>query len=91
MCDEKKYANLYAVSIFPREAAVWMDTALRLDSESNRRVENSNTDHNKLNVAHVCTGLAFELAYKSLIVADFKPIAPIHSVGKLHGMLKHEQ
>lgn len=90
MHGKKKHANLYAVSHLPREAAVWMDTALRLDSESNRRVKNSHTDHNKLNVAHVCTGLAFELAYKSLIVADFKPIAPIHSVEKLHGMLKQE-
>ena len=34
--------------------------------------------------------LHLKLAYKSLIVADFKPIAPIHSVEKLHEMLKQE-
>ena len=87
----KQYANLYAVSYFPWEAQVWMDTAVRLDYESNRPLKNSsNIDHNKLNVAHVCTGLAFELAYKSLIIADFKPIKKTHKVEKLHGMLKEE-
>ncbi len=84
----KQYANLYAVSYFPWEAQVWMDTAVRLDYESNRRVKNSHTDHIKLNVAHVCTGLAFELAYKSLIIADFQPIEKTHKVEKLHGMLR---
>ena len=38
--------------------------------ESNRSQEDSHTNHNKLNVAHVCTGLAFELAYKSLLVQN---------------------
>ena len=87
---KKKHANLYAVSYFPWEAQVWMDTAVRLDYESNRHVKNSNTDHIKLNVAHVCTGLAFELAYKSLITADFQPIEKTHRVEKLHEMLKEE-
>ena len=87
----KQYANLYAVSYFPWEAQVWMDTAVRLDYESNRRVKNSsNINHIKLNVAHVCTGLAFELAYKSLIIADFQPIEKTHKVEKLHGILKEE-
>ena len=87
----KQYANLYAVSYFPWEAQVWMNTAVRLDYESNRPLKNSsNIDHNKLNVAHVCTGLAFELAYKSLIIADFKPIEKTHKVEKLHGMLKEK-
>ena len=86
----KQYANLYAVSCFPWEAQVWMDTAVHLDYESNRHVKNSPTNEIKLNVAHVCTGLAFELAYKSLIIADFKPIERTHEVEKLHGMLKEE-
>ena len=87
---KKQYANVYGASLWPWEAQVWMDTAVRLDSESNRPQKNEHIDHNKLNVAHVCTGLAFELAYKSLLVAEFKPLEKTHSVEKLHGMLKEE-
>ena len=87
---KKQHANLFGASLWPREAQVWMDTALRLDYESKRSQKDSNVDHNKLNVAHVCTGLAFELAYKSLLVAEFKPLERTHSVEKLHEMLKEE-
>ena len=86
----KQYATFYAASSWYREALVWMDTAARLDNESNRPQRNGHHDRNKLNVAHVCTGFAFELAYKSLIIADFKPIEQTHKVEKLHGMLKEE-
>ena len=72
------------------EALVWMNTAVRLDNESNRPQRDGHHDRNKLNVAHVCTGLAFELAYKSLIITDFKPIEKTHKVEKLHGMLEKE-
>lgn len=86
---KKQHANLRGASLWPWEAQVWMDTAVRLDSESNRPQKKSeHIDHNKLNVSHVCTGLAFELAYKSLLVAEFKPLERTHSVEKLHGMLK---
>ena len=88
---KKKHANLFGASMWPREAQVWMDTALRLDYESNRPLKNrKHIDHNKLNVAHVCTGLAFELAYKSLLVAEFRPIEQTHSIEKLHEILKKE-
>ena len=87
---KKQHANLYGASLWPSEAQVWMDTAMRLDYESNRPQKDSHIDRNKLNVAHVCTGLAFELAYKSLLVAEFKPLERTHSVKKLHEMLKEE-
>ena len=57
----KQYATFYAASSWYREALVWMNTAVRLDYESNRPKQNGHHDHNKLNVAHVCTGLAFEI------------------------------
>lgn len=88
--ENKKLNNLVIASMWSTEAQVWMDTAVRLDYESNLQVENRGFDLNKQNVAHVCTGLAFELAYKSLIIADFKPIKKTHYVKKLHGMLKTE-
>ena len=87
---KNQYANLFTASSWPREAQVWMNTAVRLDYESNRLEKNGHRDHNKLNVAHVCTGLAFELAYKSLLVAEFKPLEKTHSIAKLHKMLKEE-
>lgn len=87
---KKQYANLFAASQWPREAQVWMNTAVRLDHESDPPEKDGHTDHNKLNVAHVCTGLAFELAYKSLLVAEFQSLEKTHSVEKLHKMLKEE-
>ena len=69
-----------------------MDVAVRLDSESGRprNDDHSNTNHHQLNVAHVCTGLAFELAYKSLLVAAFIPLEKTHNIKKLHTMLPTE-
>ena len=67
-----------------------MDVAVRLDLESGRGRNKENTDHCKLNVAHVCTGMAFELAYKSLLVAEFKLPEKTHSIEKLHKKLKAE-
>ena len=87
---KKQHANLGQSFVWLLEAQVWMDTAVRLDAESNRPQRNGNYDANKLNVAHVCTGLAFELAYKSLLVAEFKPLEKTHSVEKLHEKLEEE-
>ena len=87
---KKQHANLGASFFWLGEAQVWMDTAVRLDAESNRPQKNGNHDRNKLNVAHVCTGLAFELAYKSLLVAEFKPLERTHSVEELHEKLEEE-
>ena len=81
--------NVYAASMWSAEACTWMNVAVRLDHESGRG-RNNNTDHSKLNVAHVCTGMAFELAYKSLLVAEFKLPEKTHSIEKLHKMLKAE-
>ena len=86
----KPQPNVYAVSVWPAEAQTWMDAAVRLDLESGRGRDNNNTNHCKLNVAHVCTGLAFELAYKSLLVAEFTLPQKTHSIEKLHKMLKAE-
>ena len=88
--NQERHADLFLTSLWPGEAQVWMDTAVRLDYESNLHVKNRGFDLNKQNVAHVCTGLAFELAYKSLIIADSKSIKRTHSIKELHGMLKEE-
>ena len=86
----KPHANVYAASTWPGGAQAWMDVAVRLDVESGRSRANDHINHHKLNVAHVCTGLAFELAYKSLLVAEFKLPEKTHSIEKLHKMLKEK-
>ena len=82
--------NVYAASMWPAEAQTWMDVAVRLDRESGRGRNNNNINRCKLNVAHVCTGMAFELAYKSLLMAEFKLPKRTHSIEELHKMLKAE-
>jgi tetratricopeptide (TPR) repeat protein len=72
------------------DAQAWLDMAERLDSESNREQNTAPTNHHKRNVAHACIGLAFELAYKSLLVAEFKIPEETHSIEKLHNRLKVE-
>ena len=83
----KPHVNVFAASTWPHDAAIWMDVAVRLDRESGRAQKSGPSNHFKLNVAHVCTGLAFELAYKSLLVAEFKLPKKTHSIKKLHKML----
>ena len=62
MGDKRKpRANVYAASTWPGDAWAWMDVAVRLDVESGRGRTNDHINHHKLNVAQVCTGLAFEL------------------------------
>lgn len=84
---KKAHANVFAASTWPFDAGVWMDVAVRLDGESGRARKDGPTNHYKLNVAHVCAGLAFELAYKSLLVAEFILPKKTHSIKKLHKML----
>ena len=47
------------------DSQVWMKIALETDQRSGRGRRNVETDSHYLNVAHVCTGLAFELALKA--------------------------
>ena len=76
----------YHASTWPGDAKIWMEVAVGLDRGS--RGTNSNIhDHNKSNVAHVATGFAFELTYKSLLVGEFEPFLQKHSCLSLHQRL----
>ena len=64
------------------DSQVWMATTVRLDGRSGRVRSDGTVDHSMLNVGHVCTGLAFELALKVLAVSDGRSIVPAHEVDK---------
>ncbi len=61
---------------------MWMKTALEKDQRSGRGWQDVETDMNELNVAHVCTGLAFELALKALAKSEERPITKKHEAEK---------
>ena len=64
------------------DSHVWMMTALHLDRRSGRGQRRVETDSHYLNVAHVCTGLAIELALKALATSEGRPIATKHEATK---------
>ena len=88
--NKKQLANVDTAMIWLGDAKAWMDMAERLDSESKQEQNTDLTNHHKRSVAQACTGLAFELAYKSLLVAEFKMPEETHSIEKLHKRLKVE-
>ena len=88
--NKKQLANVDTAMVWLRDAQAWMDMAERLDSESKQEQKDDPTNHHKRNVAHACIGLVFELAYKSLLVAEFKIPEETHSVEKLHKKLEVE-
>ena len=72
------------------DSAAWMRVALREDAESGR--ERGKTggviDHYRLNVGLVSAGIAIELMYKVLLMADRVKTEPKHDVTTLHGLLE---
>ena len=72
------------------DSAAWMRAALREDAESGRERGKSggNIDHHRLNVGLVSAGIAIELLYKVLLIADRVEIKPKHDVTTLHGLLE---
>ena len=82
------------VSNWYGDSFAWMRVALREDRESGRERENSGgfTDHHRLNVALVSAGIAIELIYKVILIADRVDTRvdnkPTHDIAKLHGLLE---
>jgi len=71
------------------DSRVWMETAVRLDRVSGRG-RGDGDDVHAANVAHVCTGLAFELVLKALAVTEGLRIKPTHSVSFVYGQMRKE-
>ena len=70
------------------DSFAWMRVASREDSESGRAQRPSRIDHHRLNVALVSAGVAIELIYKVLLIADRAEIKATHDIGTLHGLLE---
>ena len=87
---DKRLDDINTAIIWVGDAKEWMDVAERLDRESGRGQSEIPTNHHKLNISLMCTGMAFELAYKSLLVAELKRPKKIQRIEKLHKMQKAE-
>ena len=73
-----KVTDRAAITTWLGDSQVWMKTAVEKDQRSGRGRNDVETDTNELNVAHVCTGLAFELALKALAKSEGRPITTKH-------------
>ena len=60
------------------DSQVWMKKAIEIDRTSGRGQKAVETDMNELNVAHVCVGLAFELAFKALAKSEGQLVITKH-------------
>ena len=72
------------------DSAAWMRAALREDAESGREKGKSgrDIDHHRLNVGLVSAGIAIELMYKVILVADRVEFKATHDIRTLHGLLE---
>ncbi len=77
-------------SLWHGDSLAWMRVALREDAESGRVTGKTgiNIDHARLNVSLVSAGIAIELIYKVLLVADKVEIKSVHTITTLHGLLQ---
>lgn len=69
------------------DSQVWMKTAVKLDQMSGRG-QGGEENINAANVAHVCTGFAFELVLKALVVSEGVDIKRTHKTSVVYGMLR---
>ena len=72
------------------DSQVWMKTALDKDRYSGRELSEVELDHHELNVAYVCAGLAFELAFKALAKSEGRTPTKKHEAVKNYQSLKPE-
>lgn len=70
------------------DSFAWMRVAVREDAESGRVQQPGAMDHHRLNVALVSAGIAIELIYKVLLIADRVKTISEHNITKLHGLLE---
>ena len=70
------------------DSQVWMQIAT--ERVQSNRYGFRGADHNELNVAHVCTGLAFELAMKALAKSEGRTVVGTHVATKIYSSLSRE-
>ena len=86
---EIAFALLNHAWIVLRDSHTWMKTASRLFSEGQPQ-HHSWEGISKLNVAHTCTGYAFELLIKCLVAASSQQPEQIHCLRRLYECIEHD-
>ena len=76
------------ITLWLGDSQVWMKTAVEKDWRSGRGRKDVETDHHELNVAHVCAGLAFELALRALAKSEGRPTTKKHEKERRDGQLR---
>ncbi|MDE0297432.1 MAG: tetratricopeptide repeat protein [Candidatus Poribacteria bacterium] len=66
---KKRQEDLEAAQRWLGDAREWIKLAEQFNSERAERQNSNSVDDHKLNVAYACVGMAFQLAYNSLLVA----------------------
>lgn len=74
-----------AISTWLGDSQVWMRIAVERARSADHGLGGAN--HNELNVAHVCTGLAFELAMKALAKSEGRSVVLKHEATKIYRSL----
>ena len=71
------------------DSVAWMRVAVQEDAKSGRgrTKTGGDIDHHRLNVSLVSAGIAIELIYKVLLIADRVETISEHNITKLHGLL----
>ncbi len=78
------------IGLWLGDSQVWMATAVEKDRTSGRGRNDRETDSHELNVAHVCTGLSFELVLKALAKSEGRRVIPKHNLASCYQALSRE-
>lgn len=90
--DMRNWTKGVIVTMWLKDSIAWMEAAVLMnDSSIRNRPEGQPVEHNRLNVAHVATGYAYELLMKSIAKADDVDINPVHSTGEVFAELGDER
>lgn len=77
-----------AISTWLGDSQVWMQIAVERARSAEHGFRGAN--HNELNVAHVCTGLAFELAMKALAKSEGRNVVVTHEATTIYRSLSQD-
>ena len=73
------------------DSQAWMATTLQKDRESGRMETPEEINHHMLNIATISAGVAIELIYKALALAEGGPVIKKHDIGKLHNAIPRSE
>ncbi len=87
---KKRQEDLNTARSWLGDAREWMKLAGRLNNECAVKENSFPVDDHKLNVAHACAAMTFQLAYKSLLAAAAKWPRKHDEIARTHKRLQQE-